>query len=527
MYHFPRTVVWSLLVLLIVVAGGRAAETKNSAVDSAAAFKKGWIRLEMIPAGSTEGKIAYINKAQGEKCDFIDTPEGRMIHYVCAARREVTEYNPQYNVIARGTMTAEESAQATGEIEQCVLTVEEFLADLKKRGMVIMEMNRGREGGLAFTEATYAAGPEAAIPMPAPESPATNKIWYSEKTGLIQKLESEDRMEVTYTYGVKIKDIYDLGFPRNAKVIECRPTPEAVALLARLEQRYEQDLGTTYVAVLCETDIREGKRTRLFLRLYAREADKHLEITYNVSGREYTDSPMMAIQGWPRTEIKDILVLGQKTLPSSYYADDGKMVRTGTYMKNEKTGKEYLSEHEGRRKDFPLLKYYRIAAEIWETRENLLLYGFSPRADVITDPKRPSAVGLRTRLGEFDKKEVPLGQKRQEQIFWIDSTRNDIPLESLTTYENPALPETKRSQFINDRYRYLKFARLPNGTWYPTFWERVCNIATGLKRNILFGREYHLQVFQDMKLDPCWYGSRSKHLGIPSISPPADSKKNK
>jgi hypothetical protein len=108
----PAALVFAgVLWVMLVVPNGWATDSQKPAIDPVTVFKKGWIRIEMIPAGSTKGKVSYINKAQGKKCTFMDTPEGRMIRYVCAAQQEVTEYNAKYNVIAIGTMRANEPAR--------------------------------------------------------------------------------------------------------------------------------------------------------------------------------------------------------------------------------------------------------------------------------------------------------------------------------------------------------------------------------------------------------------------------------
>jgi len=96
-------------------------------------------------------------------------------------------------------------------------------------------------------------------------------------------------MDVTYG-PPEIHDIYDLGAPRTAKIVDERLKNDLKALTARLDQRALKGLGD-YVALLCiygQDDKGKIDTDYGFVTLFAVKGDKWLAMEYRLVSRGRT-----------------------------------------------------------------------------------------------------------------------------------------------------------------------------------------------------------------------------------------------
>jgi len=521
--------------LLMVGAVAGAPTTSSAPTEAGKRVPTGWIHVQVkdlaggeITEGEVEGgkKVkapeGYFNKAQLAKCDISGYEGSVEIRFLSVKSGEMAQYDQRQGMVALGTMHPLLMEKTRKDIEEFPLTLEEMMESLKKRGAIIVRFVQRMEGGLERSEISYVPGKECKT---CPDEGGCDVVWVDPKTKWIQKIQPQldQPQEVTYTYYKRdFRSIYDFGVPQGVRVMDCRPSPEAKAVLDRLDGRLEKDLGT-YVAVMTETDHRKewGSR-KMFLHLYSRDGARLAYIIYGFREREYPDSPMFGIQGWPKPKIADVMALAEKTVPMFYFSTDGKTVWTGTFDEIN-TKPAHIKEHEQLFKDHPPVPAYCLPSNLWKGREELFLYGYGPKADTVKDPSRPGVIGLRLREGDFS--EEAKGLQRTEKVFWIDPARNDVPVETVVDSRKYGKGGVvTRTQFLTN---YDQYARLDDGTWYPVHWERKASqeqlspnskpadssaVTLSHGRQGGYSREFHLQIVPKMTLSPTWYGNRTTAL---------------
>jgi len=496
-------------------AGIAAGATATSSSPSAAGYD-GWVRIQgrtlvseetgEEPEPSDNAMEMYINKARGEQYHTMAYPGRKMFRYSSAQTKEIREYDSQTNILGIGKLHPRDARRIGSEIAGYPLTVDDILGLLKKTGAEIVQQTEAREGKLDRVEIAFMGG---SLCAQAKEQGGKEIVWVDPKTRLIHKMHTGivEREEMTYTYIKPIRDLYDLGVPRTAKVIDFRPTPEAAVLLDRLDRRFDNDYGN-YVAVLTETDHRKSWGVKkMFLHLYARQGLSALNVQYSFDAQEYPDSPMHKVPGWPKPEVKTVLDLAARTIPLFFYTTDGKTAWNGTYNQVPESPIR-LVENQNSLKKNPLIPQFRLADHVWKGRDSLSLWGYGAPADVVRDPKRPGLIGLRLRIGEFAEP-IKSGQ-REERVYWYDPSRDDMPVESIRTAE--VFRAKGKPTTITFKYRFFEHAKLPDGRWFPVHWEVASTKKEADGSTDGYTREFYMQLFPGMTLNKIWYASRQKGL---------------
>jgi len=482
----------------------------------------GWVRIQadLLDESGTPMKVdesekpaeLYINQKTGQKCQIMNMGDHTVIRFIDYKKGEIAEYNSKDKIVAFG-VTEEGLIQSTRkEIADYPLTLELLLTQLKNAGAVFLNIDDRLEGNLRRVEVTYISGQTCKT---CPDQGGRDIFWVDPRTSLIQKMNTrlDPPQEITYTYEKtgKKKDIFDFGVPRSTTVRDCRPTPEANKVLDRLDTRSKKGFGN-HIAIMTETDHRKewGGATKMYVYLFMRENDKVFYAIYGLNEKAYADAPIKQVADWPKPDIKSTLDLASKTIPLTYYAYDGKKVWVGsfdTYPDN----KSRMIEGETTFNDRPIWYNQLTEYQVWRNRESLFLYGYGPSADVVTDKSLPNLVGLRLRDGDFSEK--PKSAVREERLFWIDPKRDDVPVKAYVRGER--FDPSRRLRLTIFDTQYLEYARLPNGQWYPTHWKYDASREDFVEKSKGgFGREFFLQIFPDMKVDPAWFASRAKAMEI-------------
>ena len=247
----------------------------------------------------------------------------------------------------------------------------------------------------------------------------------------------------------------------------------------RLDDRISKNLGN-YVALVTEAPIGEDgtpNERQSTLRLYAKNGESSLWCRYLVGDCSYPNgtprpaSVMSVPIGWPNPVIEDIIQRARKVLPSEYYITNGE--RTWPHDKMP-------------RRD--------LADEMWPGRERLLLSAPGARATLITDIDRPELLGIYTERRILLREDTC---QRVEEVFWIATDRDDVPVETLSR-DYAADGETVQFEVVTN---YFCHARLSNHMWYPSNWRTMTKSANGGRDH----RESHLQLFDGMILDNSWF----------------------
>jgi hypothetical protein len=524
--------VWTMVGLSFLTAGAgfRNSSVLGSPITTAPSSKAhvpasypGWVHIQIknaqveklgepLQEDETELKFPeiFFNKPQAAQCMIMTFEDGIEIRYFSARLGEMAQYSGRQKMIAFGTMHPLMIADKAREIAEVPLTREDYLNHLKTEGAKVTDIAETMDGKLQRIVIAYTAGKGC---RSCPKEGGMEIVWVDPQTKYIQKVQTtmvEHPQLMTYHYQKDgLRDIYDFGAPRNIPVHDGRPTPEAKAVLDRLDRRAEGDFGK-YVAVLTQTDHRKGWGKKA-VHIYARDAKKTAYLTFSLRKEEFPDSPMLGLPGWPSPKLEDVLWRAEKMIPIFYYVTDGSKAWSGSMVSTPKT-REKIRESELPQREDPLRINYCLSNEVWKGREALHLYDFGPRTDTLQNKAHPRAVGVRLREGDFGPKARP--PARTEKIFWIDPNRDDMPLETTVREEKFAPGSDTVATTVEVHFRYLDYARLPDGRWYPTHWEQQLSRKSTQGRTFDFFLEYHLQIFPNRQLDPIWYGNRAAALNI-------------
>lgn len=274
-------------------------------------------------------------------------------------------------------------------------------------------------------------------------------------------------------------------------------------VLDRLDDRISQGFGD-FTAIKTETPVnKDGSldKEHSALNLYSQNDSASLWRRYLVgeqflpNGKQRGAPTISVPKGWPDPDIDDILEQVRSKRPSEFYVSNGDQI-------------------------WPLnMPKASLPKEIWLGREQLLLNEFRAmpilsklaykirrkkgKAKLLEDINRPGLVGLYAE-GYIPRCDSPRRQ-RIEQILWIDPERDDMPVETLSR-DYSQDEKTVKLKFLT---KYLDYTQLSDSRWYPTRWQMTTEVHNRPDKDC---REFHLQLFAEMKLDKSWFTDPDKRF---------------
>lgn len=379
------------------------------------------------------------------------------------------------------------------------LTIAAALEELNERGRGESPQVRERmEDGLLRLDVTFAtaatapASQRAATTLPA-SLPSKATLWADPQTKLLRRCEYEvdgKAFTVTYTYGEPaVTSLYDLGVPRDARVVDKRASKELAALFERLQKRVTEGFGDGVASL---TEVGRFREDEGNVQLFLRSRDAYFIGKYMVGERAAAAPPAA---GWPNPAPDDLLASLRGTLPNFFYVSDGKRAWRGIGMSATDMKVFADTAHPLPGYPAPITRMVMdLPPKIWPTQMSLRANATTAKTELITDPARTGLVGLRVaQIVMLDGEEYG-----SEHTFWLDPARDDIPLEST---------ETTKAGTGSMAYRKTVFAepkQTSTGRWYPSRWTEYSGFdpitpATEPKGHFL------LRVHPGYPVDASWF----------------------
>jgi len=493
-----------------------AAEELQQAVQTTTAYK-GWIHQTASSAGLTPppGTLAlpkrvtyHTNTADGTVAEVREYAARLDVTMYFPQKREMATYSGQSNEIRLGSLS-DERAKAVPNIA-LPATVGEMLTMIKTQ--MVHEpasVKETPEGDLKRYDIVFFASDAEARKFREERNgdPLLRgmTVWVN-RDKLMTRVKFDDpSVPVTLdaTYGPpEIHDIYDLGVPHSAKIIDERVKDDLKSLMARLDQRPLKGFGD-YVALLCSYNQDAAGKVSPdygYVTLYAAKGDKWLANEYRLVSTN-RPGPEVVLKElppkWTAPDIAQLLPALLATKPTQYFIMDGDHGWSGWY--------DYQSmSYPNARSITPPERNARLgdqalAGNFGPTSDKTGIGSPGTTAEVLQDKAHPGPVGLHY-------KRVPTPQNgtsdTSEDTWWFDPARNDVPVEE--TWTSTDLGQTKPR--VTMHTLYTKYAQLPTGQWYPTDWHE-----DRTDRNARSGQEsastsyYRLQILPDLKLDDNWF----------------------
>ena len=322
-------------------------------------------------------------------------------------------------------------------------------------------------------------------------------LWVDPTTELVHKVQTQTiaghhpvgkaaavDSVVSYIYGPPAyPDIYALGAPRDAKVVDMRPDPATRTVLQKTRAVLEPRLGD-YVAVLTQTTPGAGGLATPggTLNVHGRRGEEFFQ-------REYLAAPPLKSSAvwevkfadWPLPALTDVAAAIHGKLPSRVKLGNSE---GGTEWKNNSGTQRYQRTQLGRP-----LEPVDVLSYAFSMRWEFVTLDPNVRITIIEDSAHPGLKGLR-RESFLSSRPVPAaaraddtttlagatqgarparGEVQPVTVLWVDPARGCRPV----AYDAPAtfsaagkLPEGMAIRVT----KYDEYGELPDGTPYPTKW---------------------------------------------------------
>ena len=302
-------------------------------------------------------------------------------------------------------------------------------------------------------------------------------IWADPQTHRIRELLINGKT-VAVTYGApEFATIYDAGVPRDVKVVDLHPTPEALAVWKRVQARAEKPFPDGVM-------VQNGKTTAEYASICGRAGANWEMRSYPVSD-EPEERHLQFPEEWSGAAADEFF--RRLTAPCSV-VQGGDGTRAWEYQIDPKTGEHFVStaqvamDANGATSSFkeyrakPMEFTGRMAQE--REQESTFMTEFYPheaakglgggnaKLDLATSKDRPGLVALRVRVNQTIRGGKPNASPEITEE-WIDPAHDDRPVVTVTTtYRDYALRDVMRLEVKE----FGDFATLPqpDGRSYPT-----------------------------------------------------------
>jgi hypothetical protein len=480
-----------------------AAQAVVQAAENSTAYR-GWVHTRTTEqaqgaAPSNALSVKHFNTATGAWAQEMHLPDGTLeVHMYLPDEKKEVVYTSRDKEVRLGDMSALFADGWRKEVANSPLTVAAAFAG--NAGVVVRSRPEGKllRYDYAFPNA------RAADEGPYPERCT---VWADPESRLIQKVMTAFPGSTTtqeFSYGLpEIRDVYDLGVPRDARVVDLRLRGDVEAVVARLENKSNDGFGD-YAAVETWVEVNDDgtqESSRASAWLYGRKGNKTVKAQFLFGDRRDARGRIDDVKpprpaGWPAPELGTLLAAVEGRAPASFTATDGRTVWTG----NE--GRPSTGLNEGT--ILPHLVHRSLlSSTLWPDRGTLGLFGTDTKVELIGDVMRPGIVGVQIeRLAFVGNRKGEQVQRKEWEIRWIDPAKDDLPVE---THSRAYAPDgaTLDTEWHSTYGDYLQTA---GGQWYPSTATRVIRsrLPGGSERTAT--EKTHLRVFSGKTLDDAWFG---------------------
>ncbi len=354
-----------------------------------------------------------------------------------------------------------------------------------------------------------------------PERLTALTVWVSRDTNLISKwqipLQNGETGTVACTYGPpEINDVYDLGIPRDAVMVDSHPQPpaDAEALFDRLATHVwpNEQLGK-YVAIQTDTSVASetAPAKPRDLLIWAHDQDVILYAFYRIAPERAASLADLA--GWPEPPPDATLSQAFAAEPDIFGICRGVEVSLERYNPQTHKYVRMKFRHEAQRDTSAIP--FSLSGSLWPGRHALDLKhpDVKIKSELRQDSTRPGLTGLFSEeiwpawaSGTFGGEPNVAGY-RIELLSWVDPARDDLPVESSRRFTKPdgtLISAMREADFT--------FAQLPGGQWYPATWTTYAALKSdqGLSEPKP-AITHRLRIFPDQALPAAWFDLQHSH----------------
>ncbi|UCD51949.1 MAG: carboxypeptidase regulatory-like domain-containing protein [Phycisphaerales bacterium] len=302
------------------------------------------------------------------------------------------------------------------------------------------------------------------------------------------------------------EDIYALGVPQNAAAFDIRPEGPALALVDKVQERFERGFGD-YRAVVLESWVDEsGTSEPLAISVLWQKNDlKRSDVYHAFNFQDRPDAPGTLYarirDNWPNLTISQVLeIVDDNALERRMLFDGQRTIRWtndgGQWVQDEHRTDQFKIL------DAPLA--HSLAGLVWSNLHWRLQMGSSQFKREVRllpeDPNRPGLAGLQ--FVEFAARED----------YWFDPSQDYMKVERVRKEEGRG---------IAARYAVDQSARTPDGQWYPSVIEMEFDTSGGTAPTTVSRREWRVLLDTHAIFDDSIFVSSG--AGVAAEEAPAES----
>jgi hypothetical protein len=432
------------LLPLLFPARLSAAERLGQALDTTQAYK-GWIRI------SSKAFEQYLDTQTHtqvliQRSQYNDTANTR-IDYQNPATGEWSVYASRSNSITLSSIPPAQQDELHLQADILSFSHAQLLHRLNDLNVDVSRITAQPDAGLDRYDIAPAIA-AATQHRNFGDTPIPATLWVDPRTRRIAQYIVDD-VAYTVSYDCPVfTSIYAAGAPRSAKIIDLRPSPEAIAAVARIHQRQTTPFPKGLSLFLEET----SPRGPALLTVYGSAGDRWFRRQYPVRTSADPDPAKLDLPAHWNTAATDELL---RRLPTAA-------------LTSEMDGNphlvviRYFARHQETDYPNPVASDYAI---IFAPPHFLypLATNYSPiwKLDMITSPDRPGQVGL-----HFQH----LPQATHD--YWIDPAHADRFITRIETTFDTSSPSKIQSRTVTDFSNYQSLPA-PDSRAYPTTWTQT------------------------------------------------------
>lgn len=313
---------WQALALaaLLACSGVQAQETAPQG-------HKGWVRITIggMPPQDWNNETGAMAGAS------IRWNNEEVIQFIDPARREQLEYLPATGVLYHGSADPQNTASQVEIARTMPLTVAGLLSSLRAAlgddAVKAVQSTDRRMDRFDITAPPVPAEVNLKLGPLGAGNRVPASVWADPQSKLIRELRVNGKT-ITLAYDHPIASIYDIGVPRNAKVIDNRASAEAWELHNRIQAAAERPFPDG-VIVMLQQQITGGKAVNGMIAFSGRSGGKWSMRSFPVAGNDpaaQRGAVLKLPENWRSAGADELFRLLATLVPSEDWSGDGKTV---------------------------------------------------------------------------------------------------------------------------------------------------------------------------------------------------------
>lgn len=500
------------LLIAVAIVAAIFSQTRASAAENLMRIAqinesfKGWVHISGKDSSQTGG-INY-STIDYSQANFYADGNAQFIDKV--SRRNMF-YDRKSNTIYVGNISPTQMAQSFEEAAKrlsLAVSIQGLMNDWKKQeNEGELKVKQSHQGGYERYDLQFPGGNQT--------------LWVDPKTKLLAKVHTRfsDHTEGTSYYRYNdpvVREIYDIGVPRDAKIVDNRPAGELKKVLDRLDRKIERGIGDG-VAVLTEqiykNDQSPGQVGKL--ELYGQSGRQWCWYCFNVGSWKLTELTALASfgppidppPGWPAVaDVQSVPRTLHSRIASEAFAWNGH-------------GAQRIDEWST---DVGKLMP-RVEDENWLSDEARHYFGFPGRfsfgsyalhfyqpttsARIIHDDAHRGLLGIDV-TADYGADTKAISQ------LWVDPRRDDVPIEYTCKKA-----ESSGHVYSIETVRYTSWQQTPDHHWYPSRWTKQTKRDYPALKDVLH-EKFYLTIDPNARLGEEWFAAPMKHFG--EVTVPAE-----